>query len=154
MAVWVCGSSAHCCQPGVAGGFIYADLRSELNTHLAPVTATSCPLPKHTGWVDTASAFSDQHVYLQFTWEVDLPPSCEGFFPLPLLQAFSLLVAGWVLPLLPSPAGLFIYSSMGVALPPFFGSQGIPPSLLCVFFVVIAYYSVFFLFSLGWGGSV
>jgi hypothetical protein len=24
------------CQPAVAGGFIYADLRSELNTHLAP----------------------------------------------------------------------------------------------------------------------
>jgi hypothetical protein len=30
------GSPAHCCQPAVAGGFIYADLRSEFNTHLAP----------------------------------------------------------------------------------------------------------------------
>jgi hypothetical protein len=29
-------SPAHCCQPAVFGGFIYADLRSELNTHLAP----------------------------------------------------------------------------------------------------------------------
>jgi hypothetical protein len=25
-----------CCQPAVAGGFIYADLWGELNTHLAP----------------------------------------------------------------------------------------------------------------------
>jgi hypothetical protein len=27
--------SARCCQPAVAGGFIYADLRGELSTHLA-----------------------------------------------------------------------------------------------------------------------
>jgi hypothetical protein len=27
---------AHCCQPAVAGGVIYADLWGELNTHLAP----------------------------------------------------------------------------------------------------------------------
>jgi hypothetical protein len=36
MAIWGCGSPARCSQPAVAGGFIYADLRSELNTHLAP----------------------------------------------------------------------------------------------------------------------
>jgi hypothetical protein len=35
MAVCGCGLLVHCCQPAVAGGFIYADLRSELNTHLA-----------------------------------------------------------------------------------------------------------------------
>jgi hypothetical protein len=33
---------------------------------------------------------------------------------------------------------------------PFFGAQGALPSLLCVFFVVIAYYSVFFLFFPWW----
>jgi hypothetical protein len=38
MTIWVFGSAACCCQPGVAGGVIYADLRSELNTHLAPQT--------------------------------------------------------------------------------------------------------------------
>jgi hypothetical protein len=32
-----------------------------------------------------------------------------------------------------------------------FGAQGAPPSLLCVFFVVIVYYSVVFLFCPGWG---
>jgi hypothetical protein len=35
MAICGCGSPAHCCQPAVAGGFIYADLRGELNTNLA-----------------------------------------------------------------------------------------------------------------------
>jgi hypothetical protein len=30
-----CGLPARCCQPAVAGGIIYADLRSELSTHLA-----------------------------------------------------------------------------------------------------------------------
>jgi hypothetical protein len=35
MAIWGCGSPVRCCQPAVAGGFIYVDLMSELNTHLA-----------------------------------------------------------------------------------------------------------------------
>jgi hypothetical protein len=30
-----CGLPARCCQPDVAGGIIYADLRGELSTHLA-----------------------------------------------------------------------------------------------------------------------
>jgi hypothetical protein len=30
-----CGWPAHCCQPAVAGGIIYAALRGELSTHLA-----------------------------------------------------------------------------------------------------------------------
>jgi hypothetical protein len=34
--IWSYGLPAHCCQPAVAGGVIYADLRSELNTHLGP----------------------------------------------------------------------------------------------------------------------
>jgi hypothetical protein len=35
MSVCGCGLPAHCCQPAVAGGFICADLRSDLSTHLA-----------------------------------------------------------------------------------------------------------------------
>jgi hypothetical protein len=31
-----CDLPAHCCQPAVAGGIIYADRRGELNTYLAP----------------------------------------------------------------------------------------------------------------------
>jgi hypothetical protein len=49
--------------------------------------------------------------------------------------------------LLPSPSGLWV-----ISLPPLFGTQGTPTSFLRVFFVVIAYYSVFFfLFFPGWG---
>jgi hypothetical protein len=49
---------AHCCQPAVAGGVIYADLRSELHTHLAPAG----------------------FVYLEFSWV--RPPLLQAFpFP-------------------------------------------------------------------------
>jgi hypothetical protein len=56
------------------------------------------------------------------------------------------LSSSWLLgvqPRSPSPArpSLFIYSS-GRDSPPPFGAKGAPPSLLCVFFVLIAYYSV------------
>jgi hypothetical protein len=80
------------------------------------------------------------------------PFSCGVFLLLPLLQAFLFLVAGRVLPLLPSPAGLFIYSSVGDCPSSPFGAQGSPPSLLCVFFVVV-YYSVS-RFSLDGGRSL
>jgi hypothetical protein len=42
-------------------------------------TATSFPLSKHTGGGDTVPAFSGLHVYLQFMWEVALPPSPVEF---------------------------------------------------------------------------
>jgi hypothetical protein len=42
-------------------------------------TATSFPLSKHTGGGDTAPAFLGLCVYLQFTWEVGLPPSSVEF---------------------------------------------------------------------------
>jgi hypothetical protein len=50
-------------------------------------------------------------------------------------------------------SGLFIYSSGKDSPPDLFGAQGTPPSLPCVFIVLIAYYSVS-LFSLGGGQSV
>jgi hypothetical protein len=83
------------------------------------------------------------------------PLSCGVFLPLPLLQAFLLLIAGRVLPLLPSLAQLVYLQFCEGFPPPLFGAQGTPPSLLLSFFVVvvIAYYSVF-LFSLGGGQSV
>jgi hypothetical protein len=80
------------------------------------------------------------------------PLSHGVFLPPPLLQAFPLLVAGRVPLLLPSPArpGLFIYSSVRDSPPPLFGTQGAPPSVLRVFIVLIAYYSVSLFFP-GWG---
>jgi hypothetical protein len=52
--------------------------------------------------------------------------------------------------LLPSPAGLL----WGISPPPLFGAQGTPPFLLHFFFVVIAYYSVFFFPFFSGCGSV
>jgi hypothetical protein len=162
MAICGCGLSVHCCQPAVAGGVIYADLRGELSTHLAlealftqsssctQAADTSFPLSKHTGGGDTAPAFSGQCVCLQLTWEVGLPPLCGVFLPPPLSQAFLAPGPGCVPLLLPSPArpSLFIYSSGRDSPPPLFSTQGTPPSLLPVFIVLIAYYSVC-LFPLG-----
>jgi hypothetical protein len=58
-------------------------------------SATSFPLFKHTGGGDTVPAFSGLRVCLQFAWEVGVPPlSCGVFLPLPLLQAFLLVITG------------------------------------------------------------
>jgi hypothetical protein len=78
------------------------------------------------------------------------PLSCGVFLPPSLLQVFPLLIAGRVPLLLPSLAGLFIYSSVRDSPPPLFSAHGAPPSLLHVFFVIIAYYSVSLFFP-GWG---
>jgi hypothetical protein len=76
-------------------------------------------------------------------WEVGLPPSPVEFSSHRHFYKLSCSkVAGWVLWLLPSPASLFVRDFPS----PIFGAQGTPPSLLHAFFVVIAYYSVFFFF--------
>jgi hypothetical protein len=75
--------------------------------------------------------------------------SCEVFLPPLFPEASMLLAAKRVLPLLPSPASLFIYSSMRGCPSPLISSQGALPSLLRVFFVVV-YYSVSLFFP-GWG---
>jgi hypothetical protein len=56
--ICTCGLPAHCCQPAVAGGVVYADLWGELSSHLVPqalfaqfscagASATNFPLSKH-----------------------------------------------------------------------------------------------------------
>jgi hypothetical protein len=91
MAIWGCGSPARCCQPAVAAALLIADLRSELDTHLAlqalflrvllgtTATVRSFPISKHTGGGCATPAFSSRRVYLQFTWEVTPPPSPVEF---------------------------------------------------------------------------
>jgi hypothetical protein len=84
------------------------------------------------------------------------PPLLWSFPPLPLSQAFLLLVAGHAPgshQRLSGPPGLFIYSSWKDSLPPIFGAQCTPPSFLRAFIVLIAYDSVS-LFSPGEGRSV
>jgi hypothetical protein len=46
MAICSCGLPACCCQPAVARCVIYADLRSELNTHLALQASQGSPVCK------------------------------------------------------------------------------------------------------------
>jgi hypothetical protein len=95
------------------------------------------------------------HVYLQFMWEVGLPPSPVEFSS---HCCFYKLSRSWLLGVCRCSCLLWLaclFTVLGGISPPLlFGAQGIPPSLLHVFFVVIVYYSVFFLFSLGWGRSV
>jgi hypothetical protein len=81
-------------------------------------TATSFPLSKHAGGGDTAPAFSGQHIYFQFTWEVILLPSPVEFSSLrhshKLSCSWLLGSCSWLLgscpcsrPLRPSLACLF-----------------------------------------------
>jgi hypothetical protein len=116
--------------------------------------ATSFPLSKHTGEDDTAPVFSGLHVYLQFMWEVGLPPSPVEFSSHCCFYKLSCSkVTGWGPPLLPSPAWLvYLQFCEGFPLPPLQHS-GRPTLFAACLFVVVAYYSVFSLFSLG-GGSV
>jgi hypothetical protein len=110
---------ACCCQPAVAGGIIYADLWVELSTHLALQALFAQISPVHepllqafpfpsTGNGDTAPTFSGLHVYLQFMWEVGLPPSPVSS-PTSTFTSFP-APDYWVVLLL-LPATMFVYSS-------------------------------------------
>jgi hypothetical protein len=100
-----CGLPARCCQPTVVGGVIYADLWGELSTHLAPqaLFAQSSPVrepllqafpfPSTLGKV-TLHLRSQACVFIYSScgrWV--FPLSCV-FLPLPLSQAFLLLITG------------------------------------------------------------
>jgi hypothetical protein len=116
-----------------------------------PAASTSFPLSKHTGGGDTTPAFSGQHICLQLTWKVGLFPSPVEFSS---LSHFYKLSCSWLLDVcchscLLRPS-LFIYSSVRDSPPLLFGAQSAPPSLLHVFIVLSAYYSVSLFFP-GWG---
>jgi hypothetical protein len=118
-----CGLPACCCQPAVAGGVIYADLRGELSTHLAlqalfaqisPVREPllqAFPFPSTLGKV-TLHPRSKACVFIYSScgrW-VFLPLLCSS----PPTSTFTSFPAPdyWaVLQLL--PAAMFVYSSCG-----------------------------------------
>jgi hypothetical protein len=116
MAIWGCGSPAPCCQPAVAGGFIYADLRSELNTHLtlhalfiqSPVQeplVQAFPFPTTLGEV-TLHPLSQACMFVYSScrkWV--FPPLLWSFPPSATLTSFPIpgCWAHALLPLLPEP---------------------------------------------------
>jgi hypothetical protein len=83
--------------------------------------------------------------------------SSGAFLTQPLLKAFPLLVAGRVLPLLPSLAGLFIYSSVrDLPFPPLWHSGHPALFATCLFLLLlfIIQFGFFLFFFLGGGPSV
>jgi hypothetical protein len=122
-AICGCGLPACCCQPAVAGGIIYADLRGELNTHLAlqtlftqssPVFESllqAFPFPSTLGEV-TLHLLSQACVFVYRShgkWV--FPPLLWNFPPTATFTSFSTPDCWAVLLLL--PAAVFVYSSHG-----------------------------------------
>jgi hypothetical protein len=118
-----CGSPAHCCQPAVAEGFIYADLRGELSTHLAlralftqssPVCKPllqAFPFPSTLGEV-TLRGLSQAGVFIYRSCGMWVfPPLLWSFPPTATFTSFSTPDYWAVLLLL--PAAVFVYSSVG-----------------------------------------
>jgi hypothetical protein len=156
MALCSSGLPICCCQPAVVGGFIYADLRGELNTHLAPHALFTQNSPV---WEPPLQAFS----FPSTLGEVTLYPlsqacmfiySSHGKWVFPsLLWSFpptttftSFLAPGyWACSAAPAFSSQLVYLQFCYGFPS-------PPSLVHVFFVVIAYYSVS-LFLPGWGSA-
>jgi hypothetical protein len=119
-----------------------------------PAAATSFLFPNTLGEV-TRQPLSQASVFVYSShgrWV--FPPLLSSFPPSSTHTSFP-TPGCWVCAAAPARAcpampGLFIYSSRRDSPPPLFGTQGTPPSLLHVFIVLIAYYSVS-LFSPSWG---
>jgi hypothetical protein len=132
-----CGLPAHCCQPAVAGGITYADLRGELSTHLAlqalftqssPVSEQllqAFPFPSTLGEIILhllsqaclfAYSSSRKWVFPPLLWSF---PSTTTFtsFSTPDYWAVLLFL----------PAAMFVYSSHGI------NTLFIPPPVLLSF---------------------
>jgi hypothetical protein len=118
-----CGLPARCCQPAVAGGIIYADLRGELNTHLAlqalftqssPVhelLLQAFPFPSTLGEV-TLHLLSQACVFVYSSHgKCVFPPSPVEFSS--HFHFYKLSHSDYWAVLLLLPAAMFVYSSCG-----------------------------------------
>jgi hypothetical protein len=118
-----CGLPGHCCQPAVAGSVIYADLWSELSTHLAPqaLFAQSSPV-----WEPLLQAFPFPSIVGKVTLHlhchacVFIYSTCGRWVFPPLLWSFPPITTFTSFPapdywavLLLLPASMFVYSSRG-----------------------------------------
>jgi hypothetical protein len=128
---------------------------------LPPVSGGACqtlatvgclPLSKHTGGGGATPAFSG--------WQCPSPLISGGAFPMTVtVVSFPhSKLAGWGVPLLPSSAGLFVYSSVGECPSPTLQSSGHPAlfatCLFSFFRCLFIIQFVFFFSSLGGGQSV
>jgi hypothetical protein len=123
---------------------------------LPPVSGGACqtlatvgclPLSKHTGGGGATPAFSG--------WQCPSPLISGGAFPMTVtVVSFPhSKLAGWGVPLLPSSAGLFVYSSVGECPSPTLQSSGHPALFAtCLFFFSCLFIIQFF--PLGGGQSV
>jgi hypothetical protein len=112
---------AHCCQPAVAGGIIYADLRGELSTHLAQQTLFAQSSPVREPLLQAfpfPSTLGKLTLHLHSRACVFIFSSCGRWVFPPLLcsspptSTFTSFPAPdyWVVLLL-LPAAMFVYSS-------------------------------------------
>jgi hypothetical protein len=157
MSIWCWGSPACYCQSIVAGSFIYTDLRSEFNTHLAPqalfrvhrgatATVTSFSLSKHTGGGGAAHTFSGKSVLL-FMWEVGLPPVQWSFPPTATFTSFPALGCWAGAATFAFSSGLFIYSSVCDFPSPTLLHSGHPALFaMCLFWLLFIQFGFFLLF--------
>jgi hypothetical protein len=126
--------------------------QDELNTHLAPqalfvlgmtATATSFPLSKRIGEGDTAPAFSGHCVYLQFMWEVGLPPLLWSFPPTTTCTSFP--ASGcWVCAAAPAFSSLLVRDFPSPT--PFWCSRCPALFATCLFCCYCLLFSFFFFF--------
>jgi hypothetical protein len=110
-----------------------------------------------TGGGDTAPAFSGRHVYLQFTWEVGLPPLLWSFPPTTTFISFP-APGCWVgAAATPAFSGQLVYLQFREGFLPHLSALRAPCPLCYMSFFfsfqLLVYYSVWF-FSLGGSRSV
>jgi hypothetical protein len=159
--------AACCCQPAVAGGIIYADLRGELSTHLAwqalftqssPVPELllqAFPFPSTLGKV-TLHPLSQVCVFIYSSrWRWVFPSLLWSFPPSTTLTSFPAPGCCVHTPAPPlSGQAWFVYLQFWEGFPcPLLQCSRSPTSLLSVFIVLISYFSVS-LFSPDGGWSV
>jgi hypothetical protein len=156
MAICGCGLPAHCCQPAVAGGVIYADLWGELSTHLAPqaLFAQSSPV-----WEPLLQAFpfpstlGEVTLHLLSLAGVFVYSSCGRWVFPPLLWHFPPSATFTSFPgpdcwactatAFSGPPGLFIYSSRKESLAPLRRSGHpalFPMCLYCSYCLLLSFF--------------
>jgi hypothetical protein len=115
-------------------------------------TITSFPLSKLTGGGDTAPAFSDQCVYLQFTWEVVFPFLLWSFPPTTTFTSFP-APGCWAGATAPTFSGRLVYLQFcgGLPLPPSSALRAPHPLCYMSFLLLLLIIQFLFLFSLGGG---